>query len=124
MEEHACDPRAKEEDGDRRDSSLRPASATSEFGAIHEMLSQKGEGEKCKKLYASLAVVAEAFNPNTQEAEAAVSLSSKLAWSREGVLGHPRLHRETLLEQQQQKAICKQLYIEKPPVWSVGWISG
>jgi hypothetical protein len=44
----------------------------------------------------SQAVVAPAFNPSTQEAEAGGFLSSRSAWSTEWVPGQPGLHRETL----------------------------
>jgi hypothetical protein len=40
-------------------------------------------------------VVAYAFNPSTQEAEAGRSLSSRLAWSTKEVKGNPGLYRET-----------------------------
>jgi hypothetical protein len=36
------------------------------------------------------------FNPSTWEAEAGEFLSSRPAWSTEGVPGQPGLHRETL----------------------------
>jgi hypothetical protein len=42
------------------------------------------------------AVVAHAFNPSTQEAEAGRVLSSRLAWSTKWVPGQPGLHREAL----------------------------
>jgi hypothetical protein len=41
-------------------------------------------------------VVAHAFNPSTQEAEAGGFLSSRPAWSTKWVPGQPGLHRETL----------------------------
>jgi hypothetical protein len=41
-------------------------------------------------------VVAHAFNPSTQEAEAGGFLSSRPAWSTKWVPGKPGLHRETL----------------------------
>jgi hypothetical protein len=41
-------------------------------------------------------VVADAFNPSTQEAEAGEFLSSRPAWSTEWVPGQPGLHRKTL----------------------------
>ena len=41
-------------------------------------------------------VVAHIFNPSTQEAESGEFLSSRPAWSTEGVPGQPELHRETL----------------------------
>jgi hypothetical protein len=41
-------------------------------------------------------VMAHAFNPSTQEAEAGGFLSSRPAWSTERVPGQPELHRETL----------------------------
>jgi hypothetical protein len=37
-----------------------------------------------------------AFNPSTGEAEADGSLSSRSAWSTQGVPGQPGLHREAL----------------------------
>jgi hypothetical protein len=48
-------------------------------------------------------VVAYAFNPNTQEAEAGRFLSSRPAWSTEWVPGQPGLHRETLSQKKQNK---------------------
>ena len=36
------------------------------------------------------------FNPSTQEAEVGGSLSSRLAWSTEGVPGHLWIHSKTL----------------------------
>jgi hypothetical protein len=41
-------------------------------------------------------VVAHAFDPSTQEAEAGRFLSSRPAWSTEWVPGQPGLYRETL----------------------------
>jgi hypothetical protein len=41
-------------------------------------------------------MVAHAFNPSTQEAEAGGFLSSRPAWSTERVPGQPGLYRETL----------------------------
>jgi hypothetical protein len=41
-------------------------------------------------------VVVHAFNSSTREAEAGGSLSSRTAWSTEGVPGQPGLYRETL----------------------------
>ena len=41
-------------------------------------------------------MVARAFDPSTQEAEADGSMSSKPAWSTEWVPGEPGVHRETL----------------------------
>jgi hypothetical protein len=41
-------------------------------------------------------VVAHAFNPSTQEAEASGFLILRPAWSTEQVPGQPELHRETL----------------------------
>jgi hypothetical protein len=48
-------------------------------------------------------VVAHAFNPSTWEAEAGGFLSSKPAWSTEGVPGQPGLHRETLSQKKKKK---------------------
>jgi hypothetical protein len=48
------------------------------------------------KLKTSGAVMAYAFNPSTQEAEAGGFLSSRPAWSTEWVPGQPGIHRETL----------------------------
>jgi hypothetical protein len=44
----------------------------------------------------SRVVVAHAFNPSTWEAEAGGFLSSRPAYSTEGVPGQPGLYRETL----------------------------
>jgi hypothetical protein len=41
-------------------------------------------------------MVAHTFSPSTWEAEAGKFLSSRPAWSTEGVPGQPRVHRETL----------------------------
>jgi hypothetical protein len=48
-------------------------------------------------------VVAHAFNPSTREAEAGGSLSSRPAWSTEGVPGQPGLYRETLSKKKKKK---------------------
>jgi hypothetical protein len=48
-------------------------------------------------------VVAQAFNPSTQEAEAGEFLSSRLAWSTKWVPGQPGLHRETLSRKNKNK---------------------
>jgi hypothetical protein len=48
-------------------------------------------------------VVAHAFNPSTQEAEAGGFLSSKPAWSTKCVPGQPGLHRETLSQKKKKK---------------------
>jgi hypothetical protein len=50
----------------------------------------------------SRAVVAHAFNPSTWEAEAGGFLSSRPAWSIEGVPGQPGLYRETLSQKTKQ----------------------
>jgi hypothetical protein len=46
--------------------------------------------------------VAHAFNPSTWEAEAGRFLSSRPAWSTEGVPEQPVLHRETLSQTNKQ----------------------
>jgi len=48
-------------------------------------------------------VVAHAFNPSTWEAEADGFLSSRPAWSTEGVPGQPGLYRETLSQKNKTK---------------------
>jgi hypothetical protein len=48
-------------------------------------------------------VVAHAFNPSTQEAEAGGFLSSRPAWSTELVPGQPGLYRETLSQKIKKK---------------------
>jgi hypothetical protein len=47
-------------------------------------------------------MVAHAFNPSTQEAEAGGFLSSRPAWSTKGVPGQPGLYRETLSQKTKQ----------------------
>jgi hypothetical protein len=47
--------------------------------------------------------VAHTFNITIQEAEAGGSVSSRLAWSTEQVLGQPGLHRETLTQKKKKK---------------------
>jgi hypothetical protein len=54
-------------------------------------------------------VVAHTFNPSTQEAEAAGSLSSKPTWSTEQVPGQPGLHRETLPQNREKARSAKHL---------------
>jgi hypothetical protein len=49
-----------------------------------------------KKKCSAPGVVAHAFNPSTQEAEAGGFLSSRPAWSTKWVPGQPELYRETL----------------------------
>ena len=44
--------------------------------------------------------MAHTFNPSTQEAEAGGSLSLRSTWSKERVPGQPRIHRETLSQEQ------------------------
>jgi hypothetical protein len=48
-------------------------------------------------------VVALAFNPSIQEAEAGGFLSSRPAWSTESVPGQPGLHRQTLSQKPKKK---------------------
>jgi hypothetical protein len=52
-------------------------------------------------------VVAHAFNPSTWEAEAGGFLSSRPAWSTEGVPAQPELHRETLSQKKQKQKQTK-----------------
>lgn len=54
-----------------------------------------------KKFTSSQAVMAHAFNSNTQKAEAGGSL--RPAWSTEWVLGHPKPHRKTLTQKAKPK---------------------
>jgi hypothetical protein len=42
--------------------------------------------------------VVHTFNPNTRETDRSTSMSLRLDWSTEQVLGHPELHRETCLQ--------------------------
>ena len=60
-----------------------------ERGLQQQLLRERGEPD----------VVAQAFNPSTQEAEAGGSLSSRSAWSSERVPGQPGLHKETLSQE-------------------------
>jgi hypothetical protein len=46
--------------------------------------------------------VGHTFNPSTQETEAGGSLSSRLAWSTEHILGQPELQRETLFQKKKK----------------------
>jgi hypothetical protein len=48
-------------------------------------------------------VAAHLFNPSPSEAKTGGFLSSKLAWSTEGVPGHPGIYRETLSQKKQNK---------------------
>jgi hypothetical protein len=56
-----------------------------------------------RKSIISWAVVANAFNPSTLEAEAGGFLSSRPAWSTDWVPGQPGLHRETLFRKTKNK---------------------
>ena len=49
------------------------------------------------------------FKPSTQEAEAGVFLSSRLAWSTECVPGQAEVHRETLSRKKKKmlKYLCR-----------------
>jgi hypothetical protein len=60
-------------------------------------------------------VVAHAFNPSTQEAEAGRSMSLRPAWSTELVPGQPGLHRETLSKTAKRKRMSssKSLWLSK-----------
>ena len=60
------------------------------------------------KLTSGWAVVAQAFNPITWEAEAGGFLISIPAWSTEWVPGQPGLHRETLSRTNETKQNKKQ----------------
>jgi hypothetical protein len=56
-----------------------------------------------RKVQASWAMLAHAFNPSTWEAEADGFLSSRPAWSTKRVPEQPGLYRETLSQKQKQK---------------------
>jgi hypothetical protein len=60
-----------------------------------------------KKKKGSRAVVAQAFNPSTWEAEAGGFLSSRLAWSTKCVPGQPGLYREALSRKTKTKTKTK-----------------
>jgi hypothetical protein len=51
-------------------------------------------------------IMVHAFNPSTQVAEAGGSLSLRPAWSAEGVLRQPKLHRE-ILSQKKKKLLAR-----------------
>jgi hypothetical protein len=53
-------------------------------------------------------MVAHAFNPSTQEAEAGGFLSSRPAWSTEWVPGQPGLYRERKTKKKKKKKKKKQ----------------
>jgi hypothetical protein len=57
--------------------------------------------------------MAYAFNPSTWEAEAGGFLSSRPAWSTEGVPGQPGLHRETLSLKKKKKTEKQQKHPQK-----------
>jgi hypothetical protein len=63
------------------------------------------------------AVVAQAFNPSTWEAEAGRFLSSRPTWSTELVPGQPGLHRETLSQKDKKKKKKFPLYWGVLSLW-------
>ena len=65
-------------------------------------------------------VVAHAFNPSTQEAEAGGFLSSRPAWATKWVPGQPGLYRETL-SQKTKKPKNKQKTKTKKTLYLGSW---
>jgi hypothetical protein len=78
------------------------------FSSIRQSFSY----HKKKKRPWKSGVVALAFNPNTQEAEAGGFLSSRPAWSTKQVPGQPGLYRETLSRKTKKQKQNKKMTLE------------
>ena len=61
--------------------------------------------------------MAHIFNASTQDADTGGSLSSRLAWSTDWVLGHQGLHRETLSQTKQNKHLKILILTTKKKCW-------
>jgi hypothetical protein len=64
------------------------------------------------------ALVAHAFNPSTQEAEAGGFLSSRPAWSTEWVPGQPRATQRNPVSKKKQKQKQKQNKIKQKKIYT------